>query len=128
MGLIITDPVFGDDCALCFPAGKTPKYMMVSFAGIVTTKWWQSGFFPPPNRTFRYEQTVSCNWFYAAGDGYGYLNITANKTVLAFAPHPMVAFAFGSVVAVECCWIHYNQLSEAAGDWYEGGQAQIAWV
>lgn len=60
--------VYGDNCLLGFPAGKTPKYVYVRFSKIVKCPDppWRSYFTPPNDRVFKLTQIEddACFWHY----------------------------------------------------------------
>ncbi len=59
--------VYGNDCLIGFPPGKTPKHVYARFSKI--GKCPEAHWYPPNDREFKLTQnpTVPCNWRYHAG-------------------------------------------------------------
>lgn len=62
-----TEPEWGNDCALKFPAGKTPRFVYGRFSNIVTCPG--APLITPNDRTFTLEQQpgIPCLWIHHAG-------------------------------------------------------------
>lgn len=64
MGVIPVPTEYGTDCPICFPLGKTPKYVKCFFSGIQMGEWWHGGLPSPPNGYFDLEADPAryCIW------------------------------------------------------------------
>lgn len=62
---------YGDDCLICFPSGKTPKYVYARFSLIYrcTGIGKEACLIPPNDRVFKLTQQVGfpCSWRYLGG-------------------------------------------------------------
>lgn len=65
MGTHVEQSISGEDCELCYPTHKTPKYVYASFSGISIGQAWVPGIPVPPNRTFKLVQVTGCKWVLA---------------------------------------------------------------
>lgn len=64
--------IYGNNCLLGFPEGKTPKYMYARFSGMAYRPEWKPvrWHIPPNDRTFKLEQIEEdhCWWQYLSDD------------------------------------------------------------
>jgi len=74
MGIIPTPSEYGVNCAACWPAGETPKYLKVFFSGIKMGDLWLPEYGSPQNGYFDVKQVSGspCDWY---GDTSSYTRV-----------------------------------------------------
>ena len=129
MGLGLVDPIFGDDCTLCFPVGRTPKYLLASFSGILAGDLWEEWMPPPPNGTIRLTQTIQlCRWQGTSGSyGAEYHTYADYSSLSAGVPFPFPV-CFGSFASNQCVYSFASGIISPVNEYYWSGRGQISWI
>jgi len=120
-------PEYGDDCADCFPIGKTPLYVKVAIGGICRGEWWEPSQGPPPNGYFDLVQSpaVACHWF----------TLKPEDPVIVWKPRDLITnFLANTVEGHNCFWSGGNPIctrhfTNSPGGWegsyFYGGHAFV---
>lgn len=127
---------YGDDCASCFAAGKTPEFVYVRFITIVGCD--RAGpppqKIPPNDRLFKLPQhpTIPCEWYYNQSGweveyraffpatGGSYLDLYDENGMLYFRDHRDACEPEGTVF--------HNEILDCLGaDYGSGGIAVVTW-
>lgn len=122
-----SDAEFGNDCNLCFPAGKTPQWFLVAMNGVKRGDLWAPHHGQPPNGVHVItQQAINPCWWYAVHPPTGFLSYTLHA---AFS-----RFVFEAVAGVECfrremalpCKKHFqNWFTVPAGNRFWGGSVYV---
>jgi len=128
MGLNLNNSDLGDFCPLCFPTGKTPKYVMASFSGIVKTIHWHTGMRQPPNGTIKLENNGGCGWWGINHLGACSYDTAEGSSIVSLNVGGPLPIAFVGSSLTPCVFGFGNDLTEAGGSAYERGGCQLAWV
>lgn len=131
MGYFLDDWEYGDNCAICFPAGQTPKYLMVSFTGILPGEFYDPAIYPPiPNRLFKLEQKPfdPCRFEFRAGDYWVVFNIGGYNTTMSVLNYSGAYIFFIAGPLPACKWAGQNNYQDPGGRITYKGRYQIAWL
>jgi len=128
MGLDLDDITYGNDCGVCFPAGKTPKYLYASIGGMSYINTAAPAGPKPPNGICKLTQTIDpCTWYY---DGSNFtVGFSVQPGTLSSAGIFLKAPAgqcFAGTIFTPCIYIIPNQLNPPYV--YEGGVIHISWI
>lgn len=109
MGIDWPEEEFGVNC-MCWPPGRTPKYLYAAFTDIVKCHP-PAGALAPPNRSFVLTQVPAqpCQWIYVDADWYVAYFVFAGQSFLYAQSVVYVVFAFHSVANLPCQFVFANQ-------------------
>lgn len=127
MGIIPGPTEYGNNCALCFPAGETPKLLKAFFSGIQMGVNWQPVNGPPPNGYYDLHQTFGdpCVWKTTEPD-FPFVTLTlANGRSSLKIVAVGVQSAFLSSVFDNCIFHYTNDLLCSLPNTFCGGHAYV---
>lgn len=103
---------FGDDCATCWAAGATPKFITLQVTGLVTcpraTVDAPSGFF-----TLQQDAVVPCRWQYEDDDYRIRLDLLggSSRVIIQYAPDTYYRYFYNNPM-VSCVDNYANDYSD----------------
>lgn len=122
-----SDPVYGNDCLTCYPAGKTPLFMYASFSQIKMGDLWLPAHGSPPNNIYQLTQTVAnpCRWELLLGGGRSVrYTVSPGLSMLVFVAG-LARTAFYSAPLFNCIRFHDNDFDTPVNTFFWDGVAFV---
>ena len=121
------EPDIGNNCLACFPAGKAPQFVYMSFVGIEKGAAWVPGDPEPPNSTYQLHQIAACHWYAHIGTfELDYFSHLPGTRIKAQIPLGWNAFQYDSVVS--CKRSGWNHVVEPPNQKFTWGTVQVTWI
>lgn len=125
---IMPDPVpNGSNCNVCFPAGSTPQYLKVCFAGIQRGEFWNPTMGPAPNGYHDVKQSAynPCFWI-TAGGPINYVSYAASPYPSKLYHQLTMGIKYFVSTNMPICSNHFtNSLNTWAGNDFYGGTGYV---
>ena len=130
MGIRVEPDPRGDDCLTCWDAGKTPQTVYAIFKGIETGDWWTDIFPPPPNHTFKLDQSLfdpcvfnytGLTWFVE----YQARTIFPPRTQSSLKLWFNIGDVFAQLLDGTCKFSFINNLQVPVGNYYYKGSGWV---
>jgi hypothetical protein len=123
---------YGDFDNVFFPAGKTPKYIYISFCEIkIGELYADSGLTsPPPQGTYKCTQFDNTNWRYNNGNLDILFNFSSGKfrIIASYVLGEDYAVIFNVKVGAWPYLSDENRLSTFEGNYFYGGFFMATWI
>lgn len=114
----------GSNCALCFSAGETPKYLYMLVKGIQANPSNPPSYPVPPNGLWRIEQVIACGWSYVPAD-YSLSYQTESSRSYVNVEAGFYVPCFYAEVSSPCIFGVFENYYQSTSDDYYGGTVEV---